>query len=107
MTSYAAALEREHGVRFDFGPDSGPAILPMDAGIRKRFAALADRRGIAAKSMPSGAGHDAGAFIEAGVPTAMLFIRNDNGSHNPDEAMDLDDFEKSCQVLSDFVVEYP
>ena len=107
VTSYAAALEREHGVRFDFGPDSGPAILPMDAGIRKRFAALADRRGIAAKSMPSGAGHDAGAFIEAGVPTAMLFIRNDNGSHNPDEAMDLDDFEKSCQVLSDFVVEYP
>lgn len=107
LAAYAEALEQAHGVRFDFGPDSGPAILPMDTDIRADFARLAQARGIAAKSMPSGAGHDAGAFIEAGIPTAMLFIRNDHGSHNPDEAMDLGDFEKACQVLSDFIVAYP
>ena len=107
LTSCAEKLEAIHGVRFDFGSDSGPEILPMDANIRERLAVLADQRAIAAKSMASGAGHDAGAFIEAGIPTAMLFIRNENGSHSPDEAMELDDLEKSCQVLSDFVVEFP
>ncbi len=107
LAAHADALAQEHGVRFDFGADSGPAILPMDPDIRETFARLAQSRGIAAKSMPSGAGHDAGAFIEAGIPTAMLFIRNDRGSHNPDEAMDLEDFHKACQVLTDFVVGYP
>ena len=107
LHAVAETVARAHGVRVEFGPDSGPAILPMAPDLRKTLAALAKRRGIAAKSMPSGAGHDAGAFIEAGIPTAMLFIRNEHGSHNPDEAMDLADFEKSCQILSDFVVGYP
>ena len=107
LHSLADTVARAHGVRFAFGPDSGPAILPMAPDLRDSLAALAARRGIAAKSMPSGAGHDAGAFIEAGIPTAMLFIRNEHGSHNPDEAMDLADFEQSCRILSDFVVGYP
>ena len=38
--------------------------------------------------MASGAGHDALTFAGLGVPTAMLFIRNEHGSHNPEEAMD-------------------
>ena len=29
----------------------------------------------------------------------MLFVRNDNGSHNPDEKMDLDDFMMGVEVL--------
>jgi N-carbamoyl-L-amino-acid hydrolase len=29
----------------------------------------------------------------------MLFIRNENGSHNPHEAMDLDDFMLGVRVL--------
>jgi D-serine deaminase-like pyridoxal phosphate-dependent protein len=40
----------------------------------------------------SGAGHDAGDFAAAGVPSAMIFVRNDHGSHNPKEAMELRDF---------------
>ena len=34
-----------------------------------------------------------------GVPTAMLFIRNPHGSHNPAEDMTLDDFMAATQVL--------
>lgn len=30
----------------------------------------------------------------------MLFIRNQNGSHNPDEAMRMSDFDKAVQVLA-------
>ena len=36
--------------------------------------------------MPSGAGHDAAVFAKMGIPTAMIFVRNEHGSHNPDEA---------------------
>ena len=43
------------------------------------------------------------AFAAAGVPTAMLFIRNDNGSHNPDEAMRIDDFMQGVRVLTQWL----
>ena len=35
--------------------------------------------------MASGAGHDAAVFAKVGMPTAMIFVRNEHGSHNPDE----------------------
>ncbi|HSX22824.1 MAG TPA: hydantoinase/carbamoylase family amidase [Gaiellaceae bacterium] len=49
--------------------------------------------------MPSGAGHDAAVFQQAGVPSGMIFVRNDHGSHNPAEAMSTDDFLLGCEVL--------
>jgi N-carbamoyl-L-amino-acid hydrolase len=49
--------------------------------------------------IPSGAGHDAAIFANYGVPSAMLFVRNDKGSHNPDEKMDLGDFMMGVEVL--------
>jgi beta-ureidopropionase / N-carbamoyl-L-amino-acid hydrolase len=49
--------------------------------------------------MPSGAGHDAAVFQQAGVPSGMIFVRNDHGSHNPDEALSTDDFLIGCEVL--------
>jgi acetylornithine deacetylase/succinyl-diaminopimelate desuccinylase-like protein len=47
---------------------------------------------------PSGAGHDSAVFENAGVPSAMVFVRNAHGSHNPDEAMDIDDFMLGAEV---------
>jgi N-carbamoyl-L-amino-acid hydrolase len=29
----------------------------------------------------------------------MLFIRNEHSSHNPREAMDIEDFAEGCRVL--------
>jgi beta-ureidopropionase / N-carbamoyl-L-amino-acid hydrolase len=53
----------------------------FDAGLRDRLAAL-----LAAPVLPTGAGHDAGILAAAGVPTAMLFVRNPTGvSHSPAE----------------------
>jgi N-carbamoyl-L-amino-acid hydrolase len=48
----------------------------------------------------SGAGHDAAVFAHAGVPAAMLFIRNAHGSHNPHESMEIDDFLLATRVLA-------
>jgi N-carbamoyl-L-amino-acid hydrolase len=52
--------------------------------------------------MACGAGHDAAVFANAGIPTGMLFIRNANGSHNPDESMDMADFAAAAAILSRF-----
>ena len=40
----------------------------------------------------------AAAFAQAGVAAGMLFIRNQNGSHNPHEAMRIEDFDQACRV---------
>ncbi|MBD0292865.1 MAG: M20/M25/M40 family metallo-hydrolase, partial [Jiangellaceae bacterium] len=42
--------------------------------------------------LPTGAGHDAGVLQAAGVPSAMLFVRNRTGvSHSPAEHADRED----------------
>jgi N-carbamoyl-L-amino-acid hydrolase len=53
--------------------------------------------------MASGAGHDAAAFNLAGIPAAMIFVRNQHGSHNPKEAMRMDDFAQACAVVQRWV----
>jgi N-carbamoyl-L-amino-acid hydrolase len=50
--------------------------------------------------MACGAGHDAAVFAGQGVPTLMLFVRNQNGSHNPDEEMKMADFAVVTRVLA-------
>src|SRR5438874_12270768 len=60
----------------------------MDGRLRARLMSLLDRP----FEMASGAGHDAAVFAKVGIPSAMIFVRNEHGSHNPDEAMSLDDF---------------
>ena len=55
--------------------------------------------GIDLDTLPSGAGHDAAVFANAGVPSAMIFIRNEHGSHNPHEAMDMEDFMLGTRLL--------
>jgi len=57
--------------------------------------------------MPSGAGHDAAEFAAAGIPSAMIFVRNDNGSHNPQEAMSLGDFAVGTRALTALLRQFP
>jgi N-carbamoyl-L-amino-acid hydrolase len=59
----------------------------FDGALRDRLAAvLALPDGTAAPVLATGAGHDAGILSAAGVPAAMLFVRNPTGiSHSPAE----------------------
>ena len=63
------------------------------------FDRVANALGIAHTAMPSGAGHDAAVFAGAGIPTLMVFVRNQNGSHNPDEAMRMEDFDAAVRLI--------
>jgi len=60
----------------------------FDAALRDRIAVLLDT----APVFDTGAGHDAGILAAAGVPSAMLFVRNPTGvSHSPAEHAERDD----------------
>lgn len=99
LRSECATIEAKRGVSFDLGQTSltEPARMsePVVALIRGAAAAV----GVPLEVMPSGAGHDSAVFANAGVPSAMVFVRNQHGSHNPHEAMELDDFFQAAEVL--------
>ena len=86
------SIERERGVRFEFDRRllSDPAT--MDEKLCGVLSEACASQEAAFELIPSGAGHDASLFANAGIPSGMLFVRNRNGSHNPHEAMDIEDF---------------
>jgi N-carbamoyl-L-amino-acid hydrolase len=92
-------VAEETGVALDFGllTRSEPAL--MDVTLRARLCEAARERGVAVLEMASGAGHDSAIFAGQGVPSAMIFVRNDHGSHNPDEAMEAADFLQALWLL--------
>lgn len=99
------AVAAAGAVRFDLGPETGSEPALMDRQVIADLAGIAAAQGVGAEVMPCGAGHDAAVFAQRGVPTGMLFIRNRNGSHNPDEAMEMEDFAVACRILSAFCLQ--
>ncbi|HWK95496.1 MAG TPA: Zn-dependent hydrolase [Pseudolabrys sp.] len=97
--SETGLISEERGVEFklDRLVESEPAT--MDKGWVDRLKYHAKALGLPSEEIPSGAGHDAAVFANAGVPSAMIFVRNEHGSHNPAEAMDLDDFTAGIAVM--------
>ncbi len=91
------AAERRVMFNFDRRVDAEPAV--MDRRWVDGLLAHARALSLPERTMQSGAGHDAALFASAGIPSAMIFVRNHNGSHNPNEAMDIDDFLKGTDLL--------
>jgi N-carbamoyl-L-amino-acid hydrolase len=106
LKSECAAVQKERRVKFEFDEAimSAPALL--NKNIIGQLVAAAKMQGLPDETVPSGAGHDASIFANAGVPTGMVFVRNENGSHNPDEAMDINDFMAGVSILKQFVIDY-
>ncbi len=106
LHSECETIEHDRRVSFEFDPIIRTPSAVLDRSIVDRFSALIQSEGLVSETIPSGAGHDAAVFSNAGVPSGMLFIRNRNGSHNPREDMDIDDFLAAVRVLRRFVLEY-
>lgn len=98
-------IEARRGVRFELGQETGSRAAPMDAGIQAGLKRAAEQLGVRYKVMASGGGHDAAAFVQAGIPAGMIFVRNQNGSHNPNEAMRMEDFAAACAVVTRWAAE--
>ena len=90
-------IKRKVAFEFDRRIDSPPA--KVDPRWVDRLTRISEALGLPTETVPSGAGHDAGIFANAGIPSAMIFVRNENGSHNPDEAMEMDDFLRGTELL--------
>ena len=99
----AARIGAAYRVRMDLGATSDSPAAAMDPRLRAKSLGLLDRP----FEMASGAGHDAAIFAKLGIPTGMIFIRNEHGSHNPNEAMSLDDFAVGMRCLMGLLKDFP
>ena len=82
--------------------ESWTPATPFDTALSDRCAAVLD----GAPRLASGAGHDAGVLAEAGVATAMLFVRNPTGiSHSPAEFAERDDCLRGVAALTAVVTD--
>ena len=86
------------GLSMTFTTESRTPAQHFDGRLSREIAAaLGD-----VPMLATGAGHDAGVLAEAGVPSAMLFVRNPTGiSHSPDEHAEDDDCERGATALAD------
>ena len=87
------------------GKRASADVAPSNPALLESLTAAAGRAGISSMPLASPASHDTATFTVAGVPSCMLFVRNANGSHNPHEAMEIEDFLDTATVLATWMVE--
>jgi N-carbamoyl-L-amino-acid hydrolase len=81
----------------DLANESLSPAVSFDRGLRTRIAGLLG----APPEIPTAAGHDAGILQAAGIPTAMLFVRNPRGiSHSPQESASPEDCQAGVEALA-------
>lgn len=106
LKSECKTIERERGVKFQFDNLIKSSPAELDEGVIEKLLNSSQNIGLPRASLPSGAGHDAAIFANTGVKTGMIFVRNDKGSHNPDEMMEIEDFILAMKILKNFIIEY-
>ena len=75
----------------------------MNEALRTRLYKQLVEHGIPTIDIDSGGGRDYAVFARQDVDSAMLFIRNDGGSHNPEEFMEMAYFTFVANVLTSFL----
>ena len=106
LVAEAEKLAHERGVRFEFDAPLFTAPAHVDDALADRLWDSAQRAKLPVMRLPSGAGHDSAMLGNCGIPVAMIFVANQNGSHNPHEAMELADFMKGVDLLWHTVMDF-
>lgn len=102
----ALEISQQRGVDIRLGHSTHGDAAKMDSTLIKQLTRAASDIKVATLPIPSGGGHDSAVFAGQGIPTAMVFVRNENGSHNPDEAMEFDDFAAAFNVIVRWLENY-
>lgn len=97
----ARRIERRDQVAFAFDAPNRTPATRCSADLMQMLETGAETLGVPILREPSGAGHDAQTFARAGIPCAMVFIANQNGSHNPAEAIRMKDFLAGAAVVKE------
>ena len=100
----ADEIAEARNVVFELGECVGSDPTPLDDGLRARLLAASQTLGIPVIEMPT-VGHDASIFARAGIPAAMVLVRNQHGSHNAAESMEIADFGEGVKLLAAAVLE--
>jgi len=92
------------GTRLEVTSESVSGAVSFDPVLTDRVRSrLTDRWG-EVPVIPTMAGHDAGILAAAGVPTAMMFVRNPTGvSHSPEEFAEMADCLAGVEALADAI----
>jgi N-carbamoyl-L-amino-acid hydrolase len=98
--SIAESVSGKRNLKIAIGGFAKSDPATMDPVLLSALEDSARQFDIKAVELPSGAGHDAADVSRCGIPTAMVFVRNANGSHNPDERMEIPDFLQGVWVLA-------
>jgi N-carbamoyl-L-amino-acid hydrolase len=106
LRTILAEVSARRGVTFELGQRFTWQPATMAPALIEGLDRAATGLKMQAPHVPSGAGHDAATFAGAGIPTGMLFVRNENGSHNPHEAMEITDLDQAIRLLLRFVTDF-
>jgi allantoate deiminase len=91
------------GVQVSALSTSDEDAVPTDVVLSDLLREAAAGAGYAAKTMVSGAGHDA-RIVASRLPIAMLFLRSPQGlSHHPDESVRAEDVEAALATSLAFI----
>lgn len=98
-----AEIAARRGVRavVDIGHEVPAA--PCHGPLKERMAQVVEALQLPVVRLPSGAGHDAMVFRDV-MPMAMLFVRSQNGSHNPREYAAPADIGLAAEALYAFLM---
>jgi N-carbamoyl-L-amino-acid hydrolase len=86
-------------------PESVSGAVAFDPDLARRVASGHPASTFGASDwpvIPTAAGHDAGILSAAGIPSAMLFVRNPTGvSHSPTEYAEMQDCLAGVHALAE------
>ena len=100
VTRQATERAERDGTAVAVTPESVTGAVSFDGDLTRRIAS--DHEGGDWPVIPTQAGHDAGILAAAGIPTAMLFVRNPTGvSHAPVEHAETADCLVGVSALAD------
>lgn len=99
LVAEANAVGADRGVSFEFDRTLVCKAAQVDHDLFEHLKAAAKKAEIEMMDIPSGAGHDAAVMADMDVPITMIFVANQDGSHNWKEKMKLDDFMLGTEVL--------
>jgi allantoate deiminase len=104
LVANAGAIAERRGLSLERTDRLDQPAVPMDERLTAVLTSAMEAAGYPAKTMPSGAGHDA-MVMAAQVPAAMLFLRSPGGiSHHPTETVLEEDVEAALQVGREFLL---
>ena len=103
LTASANQAGAARGVQVTALSISDEDAVATDPSLSKLLHQASVNAGYSAKTMVSGAGHDARVVAEC-MPIVMLFLRSPNGlSHHPDESVLIEDVEAALATSLAFM----